>query len=296
MERLVGGIPWPLVRESLRLMRVDRPIGTWLVLWPTLWGLAAAQGEPRDPALWLVFILGSFVMRSAGCVANDLADRKFDPLVERTRQRPLAAGRISPRAALVLLTLLLTIALALALTLNPFTLQLAVGGAFLAVSYPFTKRFIDFPQFYMGAAFGWGVVMAWGAVTGGLAVEAWMIFAATLAWAAGYDTVYAMMDREDDLKIGVRSTAIWFGRYDLAAVGMLYLISLLLLAGAGWHLGLGAPFLAALVLAGGQMIWQLRVASRRTREACFAAFLSNRWLGGLLLAGFLWGGLTLPWL
>lgn len=291
VEKLVQALPWPLAQDLLRLMRVDRPVGTWLLLWPSLWSLLAAGqgGIPWD--LLVVFIVGAFVMRSAGCVANDMADRNIDPHVERTRLRPLAAGRVPLWMAGVLLFGLLLLALGLALQLNRRALELCVVGAFLAVSYPFTKRFIQFPQFYMGVAFGWGVVIAWAAVTGSVGLPAWFLFAATLAWAAGYDTIYAMMDREDDRRIGVNSTAILFGRWDRVAVGMLYGLSLLLLVQAGRLLGLGWGYYAALGAVLGQMAWQLWRIRRREqdRPALLAAFLSNTWVGGMVGLGVLAG-------
>ncbi|MEO5349626.1 MAG: 4-hydroxybenzoate octaprenyltransferase [Magnetococcus sp. YQC-3] len=287
MSHWVDRLSSPLLRESLRLMRVDRPIGTWLVLWPCMWSLsvAAKPGYPEERLL-LIFALGSFLMRSAGCVINDLADRDFDPRVARTRERPLAARRISLRAAKGLLLGLLAFSLLLALQLNLLALQLSVVGALLAVTYPFTKRFVHWPQFYLGAAFGWGVIVAWGAARGELAVEAWLLFAATLTWAAAYDTVYALMDIEDDLHIGVKSTAILFGRWAIPIVAALYLLTLGLLAIAGWRLHLGPFFYAVLLLAVGQMSWQIRVARR---GEYLTAFLSNKWLGGLILLGFVLG-------
>lgn len=285
---LVERIPWSLPRELLKLMRVDRPIGTWLLLWPALWSLAAAQKAAHtvEWRLWLIVVIGAFVMRSAGCVANDLADRRFDPLVARTRERPLAAGRVSVTAAALLLLALLTLAFALVTMLSPLAIELAFAGAFLAVTYPFTKRFIRFPQFYMGAAFGWGVVIAWAAVTDALAMETWLIFAATLAWAAGYDTIYAMMDREDDRQIGVHSTALLFGRYVIPATAFLYEIALFLLLLVGWRLHWQWWYYGMLLLAQGQMIWQLITIREQRQEALFAAFLSNKWLGLLILLGF----------
>ena len=286
----IDRLPSPFVREALRLMRVDRPIGTWLLLWPSLWALTAAAGRAMpDWRLLVIFSLGAFVMRSAGCVANDLADRRFDPLVARTRERPLAAGRISVAGALGVLLALLLLALLLALQLNALAIQLSFGGLFLALTYPFTKRFVHIPQFYLGAAFGWGVIIAWAAATGAVAVEAWLLFAATLVWAAGYDTIYGMMDREDDLRIGVKSTAILFGRFDIPAVGILYLATLALLAAVGQRLGLGVAFYAALLLGLGQMAWQLRAIRGYPRERLLRTFLSNQWLGLIVWLGFVLG-------
>jgi 4-hydroxybenzoate polyprenyltransferase len=290
MSHWIDRLPSPLIRESLRLMRVDKPIGTWLLMWPSLWGLIAAQPGTINWPLLLIFIVGAFIMRSAGCVINDIADRNFDPHIARTKERPLAAGRISLTTAVLLLFLLLLIALVLALQLNIFAIKLCFGGALLAVTYPFTKRYIQLPQFYMGAAFGWGVIIAWAAAAQSITTEAWIIFAATLTWAAAYDTIYAMMDREDDLKIGVKSTAILFGRFDLVAVGLLYIITLALLAWAGYRLNLLALFNLALLLAGIQMAWQIWTIRGYPKEKLLGTFLSNKWVGLIIFCGFLLGG------
>ena len=277
-------------------MRVDRPIGTWLVLWPSLWALVAAS-KPYYPdwQLLLIFSLGSFLMRSAGCVANDLADQKIDPLVTRTKARPLAAKRISEGSAKWLLLGLLLAAFLLALQLNIFAIKLSVVGALLAVTYPFSKRFIHIPQFYLGAAFGWGVIIAWGAATEMVTVAAWLFFAATLTWAAAYDTIYAMMDRDDDLRIGVKSTAILFGRWAMHAVALLYLLTVGFLFLAGWYLCLSKPFYLVMLLALVQMGWQIRISRRyqagdqQLGGEYLRAFLSNQWLGLLILLGVVLG-------
>ncbi|ABK42767.1 4-hydroxybenzoate octaprenyltransferase [Magnetococcus marinus MC-1] len=289
-EHWIERLSWPLLRESLLLMRVHRPIGTYLLMWPALWGVvAAAHPAPPNPVLLALFALGAWVMRSAGCVANDLADRNFDPHVARTKQRPLAAGRISVRAAVVLLVLLLGVALLLALQLNLLTLKLAVAGALLAVTYPLTKRIVAIPQFYMGAAFGWAAVMAWAATAGALAPGAWLLFATTLVWAAGYDTLYGMMDREDDLKIGVKSTAILFGQRDLFWVAILYVLTVLLLLVTGWQLQMQWPYYGTVAGAALHMVWQIQHARSRQAEVLMEAFLSNQWLGMLIGVG-LWLG------
>jgi 4-hydroxybenzoate polyprenyltransferase len=289
MSHWIDRLPSPLLGESLRLMRVDRPIGTWLVMWPSLWALIAAKPGFSDWYLLVVFAFGAFIMRSAGCVINDIADRNFDPHVARTKDRPLAAGRISLAHAYWLLLFLLILALLLALQLNITALKLSVGGFFLAITYPFTKRYIQLPQFYLGAAFGWGVIMAWAAVTETVTAEAWLLFAATLTWAAAYDTIYAMMDREDDLKIGVKSTAILFGRFDLAAVATLYLITLALLAWAGYRLEMLLPFYIALTMALIQMGWQIWIIRDYPQEKFLMTFLSNKWVGLFIFCGFLLG-------
>ncbi|MEG3638189.1 4-hydroxybenzoate octaprenyltransferase [Magnetococcus sp. PR-3] len=289
-EHWVERLPFPLIRESLLLMRVNRPIGTYLLMWPALWGVVAAS-HPETPNLVMlaIFALGAFVMRSAGCVANDLADRNFDKHVARTKLRPLAAGRISVRAAVMLLLLLLSVALLLALQLNFLTIQLAFAGAFLAVTYPLTKRIVYIPQFYMGAAFGWAAVMAWTATAGALAPGAWLLFAATLTWAAGYDTLYGMMDREDDLKIGVKSTAILFGQRDLFWISVLYGLTAALFIAMGWSLQLQWPYYVTVLLACVHMIWQIYYVRGRETAVLMRAFLSNQWLGLLICAG-LWLG------
>ncbi|MBF0590015.1 MAG: 4-hydroxybenzoate octaprenyltransferase [Magnetococcales bacterium] len=285
MERLVNATPWPLVRESLRLMRVDRPIGTWLLLWPSLWGLVAAQNGTPDLRLIVIFLVGAFVMRSAGCVANDLADRRFDAEVARCKDRPLAAGRISVGAAKGLLFILLGVAFLLALMLGALAFKLCFVGAFLAVSYPFTKRFLDAPQLYMGAAFGWGVIIAWAEASGEVHLAAWLFFGATLAWAAGYDTIYAMMDRPDDLRIGVRSSAILFGERVVLGVGVLYGVMLVLLLAAGVQSGVGWGYFGALMVVQGHLSWQLYRLHQGRAEEMLGLFLSNRWTGLIVLLG-----------
>ncbi|MBF0125342.1 MAG: 4-hydroxybenzoate octaprenyltransferase [Magnetococcales bacterium] len=288
---LVEWLPWPLARDLLRLMRVDRPIGTWLLLWPALWALCAAMPVGQiDWRLVAIISVGAFVMRSAGCVINDIADRRFDPYVARTRDRPLAAGRVTLRQAIILLIGLLLLALLLALQLNPLCWQLAIIGGLLAVSYPFTKRFFWAPQFYMGVAFGWGAIIAWAAVTAQLSVIAWLIFAATLTWAAGYDTIYAMMDRRDDRLIGIHSTALLFGRGDRLAVAILYGMTVGLLAVVGWQLQAGWFYFLTLCSCAIHMGWQIYAIRGYQTEVLLRVFLSNRWLGLAMFLGFCWRG------
>ncbi|MEO5332031.1 MAG: 4-hydroxybenzoate octaprenyltransferase [Magnetococcus sp. YQC-5] len=280
--------PW--LRESLLLMRVDRPIGTWLLMWPALWGLVAAeQGHPSWHLL-LIFALGSFVMRSAGCVANDITDRDIDPLVTRTQNRPLAAGRISLVAAKRLLLGLLTIALFLGLLLPVMAIQLSFAGAVLAMTYPFAKRFIPIPQFHLGVAFGWGVPIAWAAAKDSVPLEAWLLFSAALLWTVGFDTIYAMMDRNDDLKIGVQSTALFFGQYDIAATAMMYIMSIGLLAVTGFRIHMNIPFYFMLIATLGHAFWQIYSIRHRDPVALLHAFLSNKWFGAMVFLGFLLGG------
>ncbi len=273
------------LKDYARLMRLHRPIGSLLLLWPTLWALwVAGQGRPGAHVL-LVFVPGVLLMRSAGCVINDYADRNFDPHVERTRDRPIAAGRVSPREALVLFAALCLVAFALVLTLNRLTVLLSFAGAFLAATYPFVKRYTHLPQFYLGMAFGWGIPMAFAAQTGGIPPAAWVLFAANIAWAVAYDTAYAMVDRDDDLKVGVKSTAILFGRYDRALVFAFHVSTLALLAWAGALSGLGLRYYAGLVAALGFALYQQVLIRDRTRAGCFRAFLNNNWFGAAVFAG-----------
>ncbi|MCR4302501.1 MAG: 4-hydroxybenzoate octaprenyltransferase [Sulfuricaulis sp.] len=270
------------------LMRLHRPIGILLLLWPTLWALwIAGAGSPGGHVV-LVFVSGVVLMRSAGCVINDYADRHFDPHVARTRDRPIAAGRVSSREALALFALLCLIAFALVLTLNRLTILLSFAGAFLAATYPFLKRHTQLPQFYLGAAFGWGIPMAFAAQTGGVPPLAWVLFAANVFWAVAYDTAYAMVDREDDLKVGVKSTAILFGRHDRVMIFLFHMVTIVLLAMVGTlaHLGLG--YYAGLTVALGLALYQQHLIRERERDGCFRAFLNNNWFGAAVFAGLLW--------
>ncbi|ROH86819.1 4-hydroxybenzoate octaprenyltransferase [Pseudomethylobacillus aquaticus] len=269
----------------LRLMRLDKPIGILLLLWPTLWALwIAAQGEPELKVLG-VFVLGTVLMRSAGCVMNDIADRNFDVHVQRTRLRPLAAKQVSVREALLLTLLLVVLAFALVLQLNALTVALSFPALFLAASYPLTKRFLAIPQAYLGIAFGFGIPMAFAAQTGEVPAIAWWMLLANVCWAIAYDTEYAMVDREDDLKIGIRSSAICFGRYDVLAIMVCYALTLLLLAYVGRQSGLGWPYAVGLLAAGAIAVYHYRLIRLRERSACFRAFLHNNWLGAVIFAG-----------
>jgi 4-hydroxybenzoate polyprenyltransferase len=288
----------PLLRRLDRyaqLMRLNRPIGIGLLLWPTLWALwVAARGLPGGPQmpsahlLW-IFIAGTVVMRSAGCVVNDFADRDFDPHVRRTRGRPLAMRVVSPQEALALFALLVLLALWLVTRLDWKTVQYAFVGAALTVSYPFMKRFFPLPQFYLGAAFGWAVPMAFVATLGGVPQLGWLLFFVTVLWAGVYDTQYAMVDREDDLKIGVESTAITFGDMDRLLIGAMQLMVLGGLALTGRALLLQWPFWLALAGAAGLFAWQQWLIRERERDACFKAFVNNNWVGMLVLAGLIAG-------
>lgn len=269
----------------LRLMRLDKPIGILLLLWPTLWALwIAAQGKPELKVLG-VFVLGTVLMRSAGCVMNDIADRNFDAHVQRTRLRPLAAKQVSVPEALLLTLLLVALAFALVLQLNALTVALSFPALFLAASYPLTKRFLAIPQAYLGIAFGFGIPMAFAAQTGEVPAIAWWMLLANVCWAVAYDTEYAMVDREDDLKIGIRSSAICFGRYDVLAIMVCYALTLLLLAYVGRQSGLGWPYALGLLAAGAIAVYHYRLIRQRERSACFRAFLHNNWLGAVIFAG-----------
>jgi 4-hydroxybenzoate polyprenyltransferase len=276
-----------LERLSLyeKLMRLDRPIGILLLLWPTLWALwIASAGQPHWVILW-IFILGTVLMRSAGCVINDYADRDFDPHVERTQHRPLAAGHVSTREALLLAATLSMLAFLLILRLNKLTIMLSFAALFLAASYPFTKRFFAIPQAYLGIAFGFGIPMAFAAEMGSVPWFAWVMLIANIFWAVAYDTEYAMVDREDDLKIGIKTSAITFGRHDIAAVMTAYAVALALLGWVGIYLRMGLFYYAGLLAAAGVTLYHYQLIRERQREKCFKAFLHNNWLGAAIFAG-----------
>ncbi len=282
--------PHSTLRERLRayaqLIRLDRPIGIWLLLWPTLWALWIASAGHPQPAILALFVAGVVLMRSAGCAINDYADREFDPHVERTRQRPLARGAIEPAEALGVFAALSLLAFLLVLQLNALTVKLALVGFVLAASYPFMKRFHHLPQVHLGAAFGWAVPMAFAAETGSTPpLEGWLLFLATVLWATVYDTFYAMADREDDLRIGIKSTAILFGRHDRLVVGALQLGLLATLGAVGWLAGLRWPYALALGVATGLMAYHQWLARDRDPQRCFRAFLHNNWLGFTVFVG-----------
>lgn len=275
------------LREYALLMRLDRPIGILLLAWPTLWALwFAGQGVPRVHVL-VVFLLGVVLMRSAGCVINDYADRDFDPHVARTRARPIAAGRVGSREALWLFVALALVAFALVCSLNALTIQLSFVGAALAASYPFMKRYTHLPQFYLGMAFGWGIPMAFAAQTGAVPALAWVLFGANICWAVAYDTAYAMVDREDDRRIGVKSTAILFGQADRLMIGLFHGATVALLLVAGYMSGRGFGYYAGLTVAALLALFQQWLIRHREREACFRAFLNNNWFGLAVFAGLL---------
>jgi 4-hydroxybenzoate polyprenyltransferase len=277
---------WDRLREYAVLTRQDRPIGWLLLLWPTYWGLWLAAGGFPPWGTLVIFTLGVLVMRSAGCAINDWADRWLDPQVARTRERPLAAGRVSPREALAVFSVLIAIALGLVLLTNAKTIALAGVAALLAVVYPFLKRHTYVPQVWLGAAFGMSIPMAWSAVTDAWpAPVAWLAFAANILWATAYDTYYAMVDRDDDLRAGSKSTAILFGDLDLIAIGIIQGCFLLAMALLGGRAELGSAYYAGLALAVAVSAWQLWRARKRDREGCFAAFRASHLAGLALFAG-----------
>ena len=268
-----------------RLMRLDKPIGILLLLWPTLWGQwLASSGKPDWMILW-IFVMGVVLMRSAGCVINDYADREFDQHVARTRERPLAAGKVSPKEALLLAAGLSLLAFLLILPLNRLVLGLSFIALFLAASYPFTKRFLAIPQAYLGIAFGFGIPMSYAALQGAVPREAWILLAANIFWAIAYDTQYAMVDRADDLKIGIKTSAITFGRFDLAAIAVCYAATLGLLGWVGRQRGAGAAFYAGLGIAAAIAIYHMWLIRHRDPQQCFRAFLHNTWFGAAVFGG-----------
>jgi 4-hydroxybenzoate polyprenyltransferase len=268
-----------------RLMRLDKPIGTLLLLWPTLWALwLASDGNPSGRTVW-IFFLGTLLMRSAGCVMNDLADWRFDAEVKRTRDRPLATGAVSRGEAYGLAAALALAAFALVLSLNRLTVMLSFAALALAATYPLTKRFLAIPQAYLGIAFGFGIPMGYAAVLGDIPREGWWLLLANIFWAIAYDTEYAMVDRDDDVRIGIRTAAITFGRYDVAAVMVSYGITLVLLAGIGVQRALGAVYYLGLAGAAALIAYHYRLIRTRDRDACFKAFNHNNWVGAVIFAG-----------
>lgn len=267
------------------LMRVNKPIGSLLLLWPTLWALwIAGKGRP-DPELVVIFVLGVFVMRAAGCVINDIADQKLDRQVARTRGRPLAVGLVTRGEAVFLFGGLMGVASALAMCLNPLAIGLACAGAFLACTYPFTKRITDLPQIYLGVAFGWGIPMGFAAQQGEVPLVGWVLLAANICWAIAYDTMYAMTDREDDMAAGARSSAILFGRADRIWIAVFQAGTLTLLGGVGIHEKLGMSYYIGLAGALGFAMYQQYLIRARERLRCFSAFLNNNWFGASVFAG-----------
>ncbi len=279
--------PSPQTRFSAwwRLVRGDKPIGTLLLLWPTWWALWLAAGGWPSWKLLAIFTLGVWLTRSAGCVINDYADRWLDASVERTKARPLVTGEVSPTQALIVFAVLMLIAFGLVLLTNRLTVLLSIVGVFLAASYPYLKRYTWFPQVYLGLAFGWGIPMAFAAVQGMVPPLAWLLLCANVLWATGYDTWYAMVDREDDIRMGAKSTAILFGDADLAMQGILFSGFLAAMAFAGARAELGWPYWVSLAVAMVLVGWQFFIARKRERGPCFAAFLHNNWVGAVLFVG-----------
>lgn len=268
-----------------KLMRLDKPIGILLLLWPTLWGLwMAGAGHPNWIIVW-IFVLGTVLMRSAGCVINDYADKDFDAHVARTRDRPMAQGRVSAKEALSLAAFLSLLAFFLVWPLNSLVRWLSIPALFLAASYPYTKRFFALPQAYLGIAFGFGIPMAYAAELGIVPRQAWLLFLANIFWVIAYDTEYAIVDRVDDLKIGIKTSAITFGRYDVPAVMLCYGIALGLLALIGWQAHYGIPYFVGLFFAAGIALYHYKLIRQRNPANCFRAFLHNNWFGAAIFAG-----------
>ena len=289
-----AGVAWGHAQALLahysrywRLMRMHRPIGIWLLLWPTLWGLWIASAGRPDPKVFLILVLGTIVVRSAGCVINDFADRKIDPHVARTADRPLATGEVAPVEALILFGALMVIALGLVLNLNRLTLTFALAGAFLTIVYPFTKRFLSTPQFVLGVAFSWGVPMAFAATAGDVPRVGWLLFLATVIWVVVYDTQYAMTDLPDDIKLGVRSTAILFGDLDRAFIVSLQALFLASLVLVGRAAAMGPWYYGGLTAGALFCLYQAYLIKERDIVQSFRAFLNNAWLGAAVFAGIL---------
>jgi 4-hydroxybenzoate polyprenyltransferase len=273
------------IKQFALLMRLDKPIGIFLVLWPTLWALWLASTGKPNVIIVLIFTVGCVLMRSAGCVINDIADRKFDGYVERTCERPLAAGRVSVREALVLFFILLLWAFLLVILLNKLTILLALIGAGLAIGYPFLKRYTHLPQVGLGAAFSWGVPMAFAACMGTVPAQGWLVFVTAFFWPIMYDTLYAMVDRVDDVKIGIKSTAILFGKADKILIGILQLIFLLLLCLVGYAFRLKAFYYVSVGISAILFLYQQLLIKDRLPENCFKAFLNNNWVGCVIFVG-----------
>jgi 4-hydroxybenzoate polyprenyltransferase len=268
-----------------RLVRLDKPIGTLLLLWPTLYALWLASAGKPDWTLVGIFALGTLLMRSAGCAMNDYADQDIDKFVKRTEQRPITSGRISGKEALAIAALLAIVSFCLILPLNALTKQLSVAAVIIAGTYPYFKRFFAIPQAYLGIAFGFGIPMAFAAVQDTVPPVAWILLIGNVFWAVAYDTEYAMVDRDDDLKIGIKTSAITFGRYDVAAVMFCYAVHLALLLFCGLQLGLGGWFIGGLAVAAGIAVYHYTLIRGRERDACFYAFRHNNWLGAAVFAG-----------
>ena len=273
------------ISAIIRLMRWHKPIGFFLVLWPTLWALWVASGGLPDPLLLVVFTLGAFIMRSAGCVINDFADRNLDGHVARTQDRPLVQGELSSWEAMIVFGVLLLIAFILVLQLNQFTILLSIGAVTLAAIYPFMKRHTYLPQVFLGAAFSWSIPMSFAAVQNNVPLEAWLLFTAVLIWTVAYDTIYAMVDREDDIKIGIKSTAILFDEADVFAILILQILVIFLLVLFANRIGLGWFFYSGLGLGALLFFYQQLLIQDRIAQKCFVAFLNNNWVGAVIFLG-----------
>jgi 4-hydroxybenzoate polyprenyltransferase len=269
----------------IRLIRLDKPIGILLLLWPTLNALWLASNGKPNWTLVFIFTLGTVLMRSAGCAINDFADRDIDKHVKRTAERPLTSGKLHAWEAVMIAAVLALVSFALIWPLNPLTKQLSVAAVVIAASYPYFKRFFAIPQAYLGIAFGFGIPMAFAAVEGAVPTAAWWLLVANIFWAVAYDTEYAMVDRDDDLKIGIKTSAITFGRYDVAAVMLCYAISFVIILAVGWQSGLRAWFVAGLLIAAACALYHYTLIRERERMRCFAAFRHNNWLGAAVFAG-----------
>lgn len=276
-------------RSYIQLMRLDKPIGSFLLLWPTLWALFLASNGMPDVKILFIFILGVVFMRSAGCVINDYADRHIDGKVKRTSQRPLAIGAVSEKEAKILFVLLILLSFFLVLQLNLYAIVLSVAAAVLAFIYPFMKRYTHLPQLFLGAAFGWSIPMAYSATAASLPLSCWLLFLANLAWTIAYDTQYAMVDRDDDLRIGVKSTAILFAEYDNKIIALLQIATLAILVYLGVEQQLSNGYFIGLLPALACFIYQCRLTKRRTREECFKAFLNNNYVGMWIFIAILVG-------
>ncbi len=275
------------VRQYWLLGRFDKPIGILILLWPALWALWVASNGKPDLLVLIVICLGVVIMRAAGCVINDYADRAFDPHVERTKQRPIAAGKVTPKEALIVFVVLCLCAFSLVLLLNVYTIMLSFVAAFLAASYPFMNRYTHLPQAYLGIAFGWAVPMSFSAQINSIPAVAWVMYLAVVLWALVYDTMYAMVDKDDDLKIGVKSTAILFGAYDRHIMAVLQLIILGLLLVVGQMQQLGMPYYLGVVVAAGLSLYQQKLIFHRDKALCFKAFLNSNWFGMAVFVGLL---------
>jgi 4-hydroxybenzoate polyprenyltransferase len=289
MNQLLQSAIWHKLVLYAKLVRLDKPIGSLLLLWPTLSALWLASTGKPSLQLILIFSIGTILMRSAGCAINDYADQEFDKHVKRTADRPLTSGKISDREALLIAALFALISFALILPLNSLTKQLSLVAVLIAASYPYFKRFFALPQAYLGIAFGFGIPMAYAAVQNAIPYQAWLLLLANVFWALAYDTEYAMVDRDDDLKIGIRTSAITFGRFDVLAVMLCYAASLSLITWVGWQADMGLVFFIGILIATGIALYHWTLIRHRDRMQCFAAFRHNNWLGAAVFLGFVLG-------